>query len=79
MAGFFSCFTQYPNVGHKICMFDEEQKLTKIVLNLFKIRRKINELQNYCEKEIWKNHLKQEKNNKTLEWKIKVQEIRIII
>jgi hypothetical protein len=33
-------------------MFDEEQKLTKIVLNLFKIRRKINELQNYCEKEI---------------------------
>jgi hypothetical protein len=48
-------------------------------LNLFKIRRKINELQNYCEKEIWKNHLKQEKNNKTLEWKIKVQEIRIII
>jgi hypothetical protein len=38
---FFSCFTKYPNVGHKICIFDDKQKLTKIVLNLFKIKRKI--------------------------------------
>jgi hypothetical protein len=44
LAGFFSCFTKYPNVGHKICIFDDEQKMTKIVLNLFKIRKKIKEL-----------------------------------
>jgi hypothetical protein len=54
--------------------------MTKIVLNLFKIRRKIKELENWLwKKEKGENNLKQEKNNKTLEWEIKVQEIRKII
>jgi len=46
MARFFSCFTQSPNVGQKICIFYDEQKMTKIVSNLFKIRKK-KELQSF--------------------------------
>jgi len=40
MVRFFSCFTESPNVGHKICIVYDEQKMTKIVSNLFKITKK---------------------------------------
>jgi hypothetical protein len=40
MVRFFSCFTKSPIVGHKICIVYDEQKMTKIVSNLFKITKK---------------------------------------
>ncbi len=56
MVRFFSCFTESPNVGHKICIVYNEQKMTKIVSNLFKTTKK----RNYNNFEFFKN----QKNNK---------------
>jgi hypothetical protein len=69
MFRFLSCFTQSPNVGQKICIFYNEQKMTKIVLNLFKIRKKgitiiLNFLKNKKNKKGFKNWLwKKRKKN----------------
>jgi len=62
MFRFFSCFTQSPNVGQKICILNNEQKMTKIVSNLFKIRKKgitiiLNFLKNKKNKKGFKNWL----------------------
>jgi hypothetical protein len=51
MVRLFSCFIESPNVGHKICIVYDEQKMTKIVSNLFKTTKK----KNYNNFEFFKN------------------------